>query len=164
MIILLQCNEVGDKIQPDIAPATPAPKSNILSVRSPRYWSVKIQEEDEKNYDDVYDSDVEQGTFFDAIDIEGEQDFDEDEVVKEVTDCSNVSTDSEDSMSKPPIHEDIPPDAMKKLKVSYLKEEINKRGKSTVVIKKVILERLEIALKNKVPLDATTANKKQVGN
>ena len=78
--------------------------------------------------------------------------------------CSNFSTDSEDSMSDPPRHEGIPPDSLKKLKVSYLKEEMNKRGKLTVGLKKVLLERLELALKNKVPLAATTDNKNQVGN
>ena len=33
-----------------------------------------------------------------------------------------------------------------------------------MVIKKVLLERLKLAFKNKVPLAAKTANKKQVGN
>ena len=37
-------------------------------------------------------------------------------------DYSDISTDSEDSMSETPRHEDIPPDEMKKLKVSDLKE------------------------------------------
>ena len=84
--------------------------------------------------------------------------------MKEFTYCSDMSTDSEYSTSDPPRHEDILPDALKKLKVSYLKEELNKRGQLTVGIKKVSLERIELSLKNKVPLAATTANKKQVGN
>ena len=75
-----------------------------------------------------------------------------------------MSTDSEDSTSDPPRHEDIPPDALKKLEVSDLKEEMNKRGKLTVGLKKVLLERLELALKNKVSLANTTANKNQVEN
>ena len=79
---MLQGNEGGDESQPDVAPATPALKSNILSVQSPRQRSVKIWEEDEKKYDDGYDSDGEQGPFFDTINIEGEQDFDEDKVLK----------------------------------------------------------------------------------
>ena len=74
-----------------------------------------------------------------------------------------MSTDSEDSTSETQIHEDIPPDALKKLKLSDLKEELKKLGQSTVGLKKVLLERLELALNNKVPLAVTTANKKQVG-
>ena len=75
-----------------------------------------------------------------------------------------MSTDSEDSMSEPPIHEKIPPDALKKLKVSDFKEELNKRVQLTVGLNKVLLERLELVLTKKVPLDATTADKNQVGN
>ena len=72
---MLQCNEGGDESHPDISPTTPSPKINVLSVRSPRYRSVKILEEDEMKYDDGCDSDGEQGPFFDAINIEGEHDF-----------------------------------------------------------------------------------------
>ena len=67
-------------------------------------------------------------------------------------------------MRDPPRNEDIPPDALNKLKVSDLKEELKKRGKSTVGINKVLLERLKPALKNKVPLASTTTNKNQAGN
>ena len=84
--------------------------------------------------------------------------------MKEVTDCSDMETDSEDSTSEPPIHEDIPPDTFYNLKVSDLKDELKKQEQSTVGLNKVLRERLELALKNKVPLDATKSNKKQVGN
>ena len=84
--------------------------------------------------------------------------------MKEITDCSDVSTDSEDSTSKPPRHEDIPPNKLNKLKVSYLKEDLKKRGQLTVGLKKLLLERLEFALKNKGTVDATTDNKRQIGN
>ena len=50
------------------------------------------------------------------------------------------------------------------MKVSYLKEKLKKRGQLTVGLKKVLLERLKLVLKNKVPLAATAANKKQVEN
>ena len=73
---MLQYNEGGDESQPDIAPATPAPKITIWSVRIPRHQSVKIQGEDENKSDDGYDSGGEQVSFFDAINIEREQDFD----------------------------------------------------------------------------------------
>ena len=81
--------------------------------------------------------------------------------MKKVTDCSDMSTDSKDSTSDPPRHEDIPPGA---LKHKLCKEELKKRWKLTVVLKKVLLERLELAFKNKLTLAATNANKKQVGN
>ena len=161
---MFQCNEGGYESQPDIAPATPAPKINILSVQIPRQKSVNIREEDEKRYDDGYNIDVEQFPLFDLINIEGEQYFDEDEFLKEVTDCSDIPTDSEDSTSKPPRHEDIPPDSLSKLKVSYFKEELKKHGQSTVGLSKVLLERVKLSLKNKVPLATITANKNQVGN
>ena len=67
---MLQCNEGRDESRPDIVPATPAPKSNILSVRSPQQRSVKLREEYKKRYDDGYDSDREQGPFFGAINAE----------------------------------------------------------------------------------------------
>ena len=121
---------------------------------------VKIQEEDKKKYDDGYNSDGEQGPFFNTINIEREQDFEEDEVVKEVTDYSDMPNDSEDSTSDPPRNEDIPPDAFRKLKVLDLKEELKKWKQLTVGFKKVLLERLELSLNNKVPLSATTPNKK----
>ena len=41
---------------------------------------------------------------------------------------------------------------------------MKKRGQSTVGLKKVLLERIELALKNKLTLAATAANKKQAGN
>ena len=66
-----------------------------------------------------------------------------------------MSTYSEDSTIKPPRHEEIPPDALNKLKVLYLKEELKKWGQLTVYLKKVLLEILKLALNNKVPLAAT---------
>ena len=80
-----------------------------------------VWEEYDKKYDDGYDSIGEQGPLFDAINIEVEKDFDENEVVKEVTDCSDILTDSEDSTSETPRYDAIPPDVLKKLKVSDLK-------------------------------------------
>ena len=69
-----------------------------------------------------------------------------------------MSTYSEDSTIKPPRHEEIPPDALNKLKVSGWKEDLRKQGQSTLGIKKVLLEVLKPAFKNKVSLDATTSN------
>ena len=82
--------------------------------------------------------------------------------MKEVTDCSDISTDYEDITSNTPRHEYIPPDALKKFKLSYLKEDLKKRGQSMVGLNKVLLEILELALKNKVPLDATNSNKNKL--
>ena len=98
------------------------------------------------------------------INIEGEQDFDEDKVVKEVTDCIDISTDSEDSTSDTQRHEDIPPETLKILKVSYFKKELKNPGQLTVGLNKVVLEILELTLKNTVSLAATTTNKNQFGN
>ena len=53
-------------------PATPANFCEIsTSSKSPRQRQLKKREEDKK-YNDGYDSDGAQGPFFDAIDIEGE--------------------------------------------------------------------------------------------
>ena len=56
--------------------------------------------------------------------------------MKEVTDCSDMTTDSEDSTSKTTRYDDIPPDALKELKVSDLKEELENWGQSTWVSRK----------------------------
>ena len=84
--------------------------------------------------------------------------------MNKVTDCSEISTDSEDSTTNLPRHEHIPPDALNKLKSSYLKEKLKKRGQWTVGINKVLLEILELSMNKKVTLAATTANKNLVMN
>ena len=100
----------------------------------------------ESNFDEGYDSDGERGPWCGVIGLEGEKDYDEDEIpetqVEGVTeeedvnvreDCP-VDTDSanKETEDPPPLpvdnHIPIEEDAVNKMKILELKEELKKRG------------------------------------
>lgn len=111
-------------------------------------------------FEEGYYSDGDTGPLFDAIEIEGEQDFEEDEIseVESSTD-SEVSSSSDVQPSPPPL---ITIEDIKKTKIPELKEELKKRNLALSGNKPVLSKRLEEAIWNKVPVrtaDTTKASK-----
>ena len=100
----------------------------------------------ESNFDERYDSDGDRGPKCDVIGLEGEQDYDEyeipeiqvEDVIEEedvnVSEVCPVDTDSENKETEysPPLpvdtHIPIEEDAVNKINIPELKEELNKRG------------------------------------
>ena len=117
----------------------------------------------------MYDSDGERGPWCDVIDLEGEQDYDEDEipetqvvgVIKEedvnVSEYCPVDTDSANKETEypPPLpvdyHIPIEEDAVDKMNIPEMKEELKKKGQPLLGNKGVLVERLLSALANKIP-------------
>ena len=127
----------------------PAP----IGPESPRQVNLSKLSSLESNFDEGYDSDGERGPWCDAIGLEGEQDYDEDEIheiqvegfmeeedvnVSEVcpVDTDNANKETEDP---PPLpvddHIPIGEDAVNKMKIPELKEELKKRGQPLLGIK-----------------------------
>ena len=138
----------------DPAPIVPA---------SPRQVNLSRLSLLESKFDDGYDSDGERGPWCDVIGLEGEQDYDEDEIpeiqvegVMEEEDVNVSEACSIDTEDTPPLpaddHIPIEEDAVKKMKMSELKDELKKRRQPISGNNATLVERLLSALSNKIPV------------
>lgn len=148
-------------------------------VKSPREINLSRIATLEKDFNSGYDSDGEIGPFYDCIEFEGDQDFDEDEIedfhdVEENGDgnetghttssTNNATVDDDDEEPPPPnIHIDIQQSTLSQLKGESLKIELRKRGIPVSGSKDVLLKRLKKALKDKVPVAFSGEAKKRSG-
>ena len=89
---------------------------------SPRQINLSHLHHNENKFEAGYDSDNDQGPFFDANVDEGEQDFEEDELTP-----SNKTVQS--SIDDVQVHVPIAESVLATFKVPALKEELQKRGK-----------------------------------
>ena len=128
-------------------------------------------------FEEGYDSDGESGPWCDMEALEGEQDFEEDDLLevdfeedellevgigadiekersKDIEPCTNVAESIEDDLVMSPDtgHIAIEVDVLKKMKVVDLKSELKKRGQPTSGNKSQLLTRLIDALDNKIPV------------
>ena len=147
-----------EKVPAPIVPASP------LQVNLSRLSSL------ESKFDDGYDSDGERGPWCDVIGLEGEQDYDEDEIPQiqvegvmeeddvNVSEACHINTED----TPPPsvdTHIPIEEDAVKKMKMPELKDELKKRRQPISGNKGALVERLLSALSNKIPVGNTKSHK-----
>jgi len=126
---------------------------------SPRIQSLINLREREQYFEEGYDSDGERGPFCDVHRLEGEQMFDEE--VPMLPSEDNNEEDEEDihevnidealyrTELDTPIHIDIDDEVLKKMTKPLLKIELKMRKKAVGGNKKELLDRLQLALKEK---------------
>ena len=124
---------------------------------SPRQINLSHLHHNENKFEAGYDSDNEQGPFFDANVDEGEQDFEEDELTPS---NETVQASNDDA----PVHVPIEESVLATLKVQDLKEELQKRGKKKGISnmpKNKLLEVLKDLLAKKVPVGIKDTEEQQ---
>ena len=169
-------------------PATMTEKTSALAITvisSPDQRDLSKLIEMEDKFDDGYDSDGAIGPFWECLEEEGLQDYDEEEMT-EVASTTEVLPDEQETENactsepdreekeecmaevlepKPPpmVHLPIETDVLKGMKVPELKLELKKRGQPVGGNKSVLQRRLEVALSKKLPVinnGETTSKKK----
>ena len=152
-------------ISAEIAPRTPNKGilENVIQIASPAQRVIASCIDIAKDATDGYDSDGALGPFFDANIMEGEQDFEEENVssvppsVATEPDTS-VNADNEEHLPTP-CHVPIEDAQLKKMKVAELREELLKRKQSTKGLKTELLTRLKKALHDNVHVFSIVINK-----
>ena len=142
-------------------PPPPVENIQLCEVGSPQIVQrLKMTTDMEEKFELGYDSDQENGPFFDAIEEEGDQIFDEEEVPDESEDimtedpCQSEGQEEQQHATMPPLNIDafipIEDGMISKMKVSELRDELDIRDLSTRGKKHELLDRLRKALADKV--------------
>mmetsp|Transcript_11562 Transcript_11562/g.13430 ORF Transcript_11562/g.13430 Transcript_11562/m.13430 type:complete len:118 (-) Transcript_11562:891-1244(-) len=115
-----------------------------------------------------------EGPFGDAIELEGEQDFDEEEgeiatqidehviLSSSQSEASTANNNVEDVATPDPappmIHVEIASDELNKMNANQLKSELRKHGQAAAGNKSTLQERLKTCLKDKIPVKFSGEN------
>jgi hypothetical protein len=155
-------NETDDTVV--AAPQTPggAPIAHTGEQMSPRLKNLSNMEKNDKKFEDGYDSDGDDGPFYDVTSIEGKQFFEEDDddgnifvperAIDDIVAVDDAIVDvAEKEEEEVGVHVPIDEVYLKNMKGAQLKEELRLRYESTSGIKTALLKRLKKALLEEKP-------------
>ena len=144
------------------------PLPEIEVEMSPRLRAISKMDAMEVNFDQGYDSDGDIGPFFYASMMEGEQMHDEMPLGEELIFSrleAEENTTTEEIVTAEVIchHVDVDEETLLHMKREHLKDELRKRGEKLSGNKSELLDRLQKAVSNKVPVGSTNKSK-QINN